>query len=63
VHSWNEERIRLLAHRLWLLDGCPEGRADEHWDRASKMVAEEDRKRGDGDLSLPLDLRRSSLED
>jgi hypothetical protein len=59
MHYWNEDRIRWLAYEIWMLEGCPEGRADEHWDRAMKMMADEDRKRGDGDLSLPLDLRHS----
>ncbi|WP_175108317.1 DUF2934 domain-containing protein [Pararobbsia alpina] len=59
MHSWNEEHIRLLAYELWLLEGCPEGRADEHWDRAIKMMADEDRKRGVGDLSVPLNMHHS----
>jgi hypothetical protein len=60
MYIWNEDRIRILAHHLWQADGRPEGRAGEHWDRAVKMIAEEDRKRGDGDLSLPLDFRQTS---
>ena len=36
------ERIRERAYRLWLEEGCPEGRADDHWDKASELVAIEE---------------------
>jgi hypothetical protein len=34
----DEEEIRHLAHRLWLAEGKPEGRSEEHWQRAEKEV-------------------------
>jgi hypothetical protein len=35
-----DARIRLRAYFLWLQEGRPEGRADEHWRRAAE--AEDD---------------------
>lgn len=29
-----EEELRSLAYRLWEEAGCPDGRADEFWERA-----------------------------
>jgi len=29
-----------LAHQIWEGEGQPEGKADEHWFRASAMIAE-----------------------
>jgi hypothetical protein len=40
-----EHRIRRRAHQLWLDEGCPEGRATEHWRRAKELIATEDRNR------------------
>ncbi|MCZ7658243.1 MAG: DUF2934 domain-containing protein [Xanthobacteraceae bacterium] len=37
-----EERIRKRAYQLWEEEGCPEGRADAHWDKAAELVAIED---------------------
>jgi hypothetical protein len=42
-----EHRIRRRAHQLWLDEGCPDGRASEHWLRAKEMIAAEDRGRHD----------------
>lgn len=38
----HEERVRARAYRLWQEEGCPEGRADTHWDKASELVAIEE---------------------
>ena len=35
-------RIRQRAYRMWQDEGCPEGRADAHWDNAAELVAIED---------------------
>jgi hypothetical protein len=35
-----EQRIRDRAHQIWQDEGCPEGRADEHWAQAEREVAE-----------------------
>jgi hypothetical protein len=37
-----EERIRRRAYQLWQQDGCPEGRALDHWDKAAELVAIEE---------------------
>jgi len=34
-----EQRIRELAYHLWIEDGRPHGRQDEHWERALSQVA------------------------
>jgi len=36
------ERVRQRAYRLWVEEGCPEGRADVHWDKAREQVAIEE---------------------
>jgi hypothetical protein len=33
-----EDRIRELAHRIWEHEGRPEGRHDEHWERACREM-------------------------
>ena len=38
----HEERVRERAYRLWQEEGCPEGRAEAHWDMASELVAIEE---------------------
>jgi Protein of unknown function (DUF2934) len=37
-----EERIRRLAYDLWLEDGRPEGRSQEHWYKAQDFLRTED---------------------
>ena len=37
-----EQRIRERAYRIWLEEGCPEGREKDHWDMATELVAIED---------------------
>jgi hypothetical protein len=37
-----EERVRQRAYRLWQEEGCPEGQADAHWDKARELVAIEE---------------------
>jgi hypothetical protein len=37
-----EARIRERAYHLWQDEGCPDGRADAHWDMARELVAIED---------------------
>ena len=38
----SEHRIRERAYRLWEADGCPEGRAQEYWERAQASINNED---------------------
>ena len=37
-----EARIRERAHKIWEAEGRPEGRADDHWELASELIAIED---------------------
>lgn len=37
-----EKRVRERAYKLWREEGCPEGRAEVHWDKARELVAIED---------------------
>jgi Protein of unknown function (DUF2934) len=49
----HENRIRERAYYLWLQDGCPEGRAEEYWERARELQAIEDSK-GAGQTLNPM---------
>jgi len=40
-----EERVRQQAYRLWVEEGCPEGRSEAHWDKARELVAIEQDQR------------------
>jgi hypothetical protein len=40
-----DERVRQRAYRLWVEEGCPEGRSDAHWDKARELVAIEENHR------------------
>lgn len=35
----HEERVREMAHQIWLVEGCPEGREKAHWELAEAQVA------------------------
>ena len=37
-----DERIRQRAHQIWEHEGRPEGRAQEHWERAASDLDRED---------------------
>src|SRR5262245_41849130 len=39
------EKRRQRAHQLWVDEGRPQGKAEEHWKRARETVANEDRRR------------------
>jgi Protein of unknown function (DUF2934) len=36
-----EDRIRLRALEIWREQGCPEGRAREHWEQAEREVGDD----------------------
>jgi len=36
-----EERIRQRAYELWQEEGCPEGQAQTHWERARESIEQE----------------------
>jgi hypothetical protein len=52
-----EKRVRERAYKLWQEEGCPEGRADVHWDKARELVAIEENI----DITLKLIPRPDDL--
>ncbi|MFL4981488.1 MAG: DUF2934 domain-containing protein [Xanthobacteraceae bacterium] len=40
-----DERVKQRAYRLWVEEGCPEGRSDVHWDKARELVAIEENQK------------------
>lgn len=55
-----EERKRVLAYQFWEDEGRPEGKADEHWQRACLvLMAFED----DAEPQEPEWLQRASADD
>ena len=51
-----EDRVRDRAYRLWVEEGCPEGRSDIHWDKARELVAIEDNQKT---ATKPVSVPRS----
>jgi hypothetical protein len=37
MKSWEREDITALAHSIWERQGCPQGRAEEHWQEAEEL--------------------------
>ena len=37
-----QQRVRDRAYVIWIEDGRPEGRSEDHWRRASEAIDEED---------------------
>jgi hypothetical protein len=37
-----DDRVKQRAYRLWVEEGCPEGRSEIHWDKARELVAVEE---------------------
>jgi Protein of unknown function (DUF2934) len=37
MKSWEHEDIQALAHAIWVGQGCPEGRSEEHWREAEEL--------------------------
>lgn len=70
--SGKEERIRELAHAIWLEEGKPDGRAEQHWERARRQIeTQETRDTGGGSgrqdsagqsRQQPADERRKPAE-
>jgi hypothetical protein len=42
VEQRRQDKIREVAHRIWREEGCPDGRADAHWQMARDLVAVEE---------------------
>jgi hypothetical protein len=41
----SENAVRARSHEIWLKEGCPEGKAVEHWLRAEVELEAEQRRR------------------
>ena len=54
-----EDRKRALAYQMWEDEGRPEGKAEEHWDRAGLLVMEMD---FDASVEMPGWLKRNETE-
>ncbi len=50
-----EDRKRLIAYQIWESEGRPEGKAEEHWERACLVVMSIDE---DADVAQPEWLQR-----
>lgn len=37
-----EKRIRDCAYQIWQEEGCPDGKAAEHWEQARRMIEKEE---------------------
>lgn len=52
------EEIAPLAHAFWENEGRPEGKADEHWQRAEEQLIRnrhrDQESEGDGGPEIPL---------
>jgi len=35
-----DEFIRRRAYDIWLSEGCPEGRENDHWEQAAREIAD-----------------------
>jgi hypothetical protein len=49
IQKDREERIRLRALEIWREQGCPDGRAREHWEQAEREVGGNDGSEAGGD--------------
>ena len=52
----DHEKIRVIAYELWERDGAPEGRDDEYWHAAVKLLSDDagNREADDPIAALPL---------
>jgi hypothetical protein len=48
-----EHLIRARAHQLWEQEGRPDGRAEDHWREARKLVEIEGMKQPGGKAAIP----------
>lgn len=48
----HQEKVAAKAYQIYLAEGCPEGRADEHWARAEREICQHF-----GPLPVPEELR------
>jgi hypothetical protein len=57
MKSWERQDIEALAHALWERQGCPEGRALEHWREAEELMRAKWLADKDGEEHQVRDLR------
>lgn len=57
----HDERIQRRAHEIWEREGRPEGRQDEHWNRAAAEIDAENRT-GAVDRDVPAQMKESLPE-
>ena len=58
-HADQEKAVREKAYLLWQRKGCPDGRAEEHWQRATEENAMDDDEHvlaGRHDANIPAML-------
>ena len=54
-----EKAVREIAYFFWQREGCPDGRAGEHWQRTTEETAMDDEERilaGRHDANIPAML-------
>jgi hypothetical protein len=54
-----EARIRARAHKIWEEEGRPEGRARDHWELASELIAIEDSQKL---ATMPVGQSKAQLD-
>ena len=62
MKSWEREEIAALAHSIWEKQGCPEGRAEEHWREAEELVRARWLANNQGEEHRVRDLRSRHTE-
>jgi len=55
-----DERVGVLAYEIWEREGCPDGKAEEHWHLACTIIDAEDQDTES--KQLPTWLARSEAE-
>lgn len=60
----DDPRIRARAYALWEREGRPEGRHIEHWEQATRELAEEDTALGpDAGIAVPDNASERTLRE
>ena len=52
----DQEKIRIVAYQLWERDGCPEGKSDDYWHAAVKLVSDESHADAEAAVEDPVVL-------
>jgi hypothetical protein len=61
MKSWEQGEIEALAHAIWERQGCPEGRALEHWREAEELVRARWLSNQQGEEHRVRDLRSRAI--